>query len=224
MKIDEYTSALSKLSPSILDALRKVVGWVDTVLTKKTRRDFDFQEGQMQDESGFLAAIFGRLSGDEKFAEIKAVEKSLKEGWGVFTGKGNGILQLNYANFAVFKMALKKLLLKQPYGYERSLERPSIKPEILVEQKDNRVYLKFGNEHPLSIANAKDNQGKLLLFLGKPFGERRSISSVLEKMEVQELGAIKYAMKEIQRKLVKRNKRNSIKLGAGENVLWIEIK
>ena len=60
MKIDEYTSALSKLSPSILDALRKVVGWVDTVLAKETRRDFDFQEGQMQDESGFLAAIFGR--------------------------------------------------------------------------------------------------------------------------------------------------------------------
>ena len=224
MKIDENVEILSKLTPSILDALRGVVEWVDTALAKEARRDFEFREGQMQDESGFLGAIFGRLSGDAKLSEIKVVEKSLKGDWGVFTDKGDGILQLNYATFAVFKTALKKSLLKQPYGYERSLERPHVKPEALVEQKDDRVYLRFGDERPIFIANAENNQGKLLLFLGRPLGANRTISSVLQELGVEEPDALRYAMKEVQRKLAKHKKRNLVRLRFAEDTVWIEIK
>lgn len=226
MKMDEYGKVLTQLTPPLLDVLRGVVEWIDKVLTKETRRDFEFREGQMQKESGFYDAVSRRLSSQEKFEEIFAIENSLKGDWGVFLIKGDGILQLNYENYSGFKAAMNKLLLKQPYGYKRSLERPSIKLEILIEQKDDDVYVKFGDERPIPIAKIGDNQGDLLLLLGQPFGVARTIESVAEHLGIKTgvTDTLKNAMREIQRKLAKRQKRKVMRLGFDEDMVWLEVK
>ena len=221
MEKSDYKDALAALPSGVLDGLRRIVEFVDNALTQEHRRDVHFQANKFWDESSFLGSLFGELTSDPTYARAKEVQGLLQDDWQIFFNDGKGVLQLQYDNYATLKMALKDVLRQQPFGYERNLERPAVKPQVKVVSKDGVVYLQFGEERPIRIAGAKNKQGKLLRLLGNPIGASRTIESVSEELD-GDMTTMQNAMKEIQSKLATKQKPRTLRLGFSETAVWIE--
>lgn len=221
MEKKQYQNLLAPLPTGVLDGLRRMVEFVDKALTREHRRDIRLKEDGFWSDSGFDAATFGEVLSDKSCKGAKEVEKALTSDWHVFTNDLKGALHLHHDNYVALKSALKDALREQPFGYERTLERPTIKPQVSVVKKDDTVYVQFGDEKPIRIGDADGNQGKLLRLLGNPFGNSRRTDTVSEELGGDD-ETIKNAMKEIQRKLVARGKPNSLRLVFEGDVVWLE--
>lgn len=222
----EYQNLLAPIPTGVLDGLRKLVEFVDHVLTQEHRKDIRLKEDTFWFDSGFNDTAFGEVMGDQSHKGAKDVQRASKDNWQIFSDDGKGALQLNYENYAAFKSALKEVLPQQPFGYKRVLENPRIKSQVAVVTKDEVVYVQFDDERPIRIADATNNQGKLLRLLGNPIGNSRTVDTVAEELGAQDGSdaQIKYAMKEIQRKLAARGKRGALRLVFDERSVWLEAE
>lgn len=233
MNKEQYKKILFGLTAGVRDALKDVVEWIDGVLSKNRERDFEFREKTLDYETNLDGKIVAESMGETELFGLKKTEKALKTEW-FLTQKDIDVLKLNYKEFQVFKSALKEVLAKQPYGYEKSLKHPPKTTEAEVIEKDGKVFLVFGKEKPIYIAKTEEKQGKLLLLLNEPhFGVGRSIEAVAEAIGAKEkdtylaksanVALVNNTVKEIQRKLAEAGKRNTLHVRFGNNTVRLEI-
>lgn len=234
MNKEQYKKIIFETTAGVRDVLREVVEWIDGVLAKSRERDLELREKTMDDETNLDGKIVAESLGDTELFGLKKIEGALKTEW-FLTPKDVGVLKLNYKEFQTFKSALKEVLEKQPFGYEKLLKHPLKVAEISVLKKEGKVYLTFGREKPIYIAEAEDNQGELLSLLGDPrFGVARSMEVVGEALEVKENSsylkpttikrAITNAVKEIQSKLSQKGKGGILSCHFEGNNVWLETK
>jgi len=117
------------------------------------------------------------------------------------------------------------VLKKQPYGYDKTLGRTPKITEIEVEKKNNKVYVKFDNEHPICIGEEDSNMSKLFLSLNDAIGSYRSFDSIIERLGPRAYeSTIKNAVRELRRKLAEEGKRNVLSFSFKGKTVCMKIK
>jgi len=237
MKKAQYKKILFGTTAGVRNMLKEVVEWVDNALVQNKERNFEFRETIFDEESGFRNKLCLESMGDMELFGAKKIEKKLKTEW-FFTFENLCVLKLNYKEFQVFKSALKEVLVKQPFGYEKSIRSLPKITGISVIEKDGKVFLLFSKdikEKPVYIAKTTEKQGKLLLLLGKPnFRIARSIETVAKKLGTENTSkylslnanktVVSNTIKEIYRKLKNKGKRGVLRFCLEDDKIWLEVE
>jgi hypothetical protein len=230
----QYKNYFNDTSPAVLDMLREVVEWVNRTLKNTGTKDFEFMESVLTDETGFSSSQGVEQMGGVEYSGAKKTANLVKGEWGILVNIGNGVIKLNYDAFKVFRSALVEVLKKQPIGFVKHIQSSTDKISASVILKNEKVYIVFGKKPPIYICEAGRKQGRFLLFLSNPkFGLARSIKDVAEEMEIKQVGnylminknkkVIKNAVREIQRKLAKKEKRGALHCFFDDRNVWLKI-
>ncbi len=232
-----YADELKKFHPDTIDELRTFVAWLDKV-TAESSTGFTIGESEVYDNLHIFWPVFlehpNEITPEQK--EIVEVMRLLKARWGIFLAtEKRKFMKFNARPFLAFKSALALVLKQQPYGYEKTLLPLPQNAKARLIREASKVSIAFGKEKPIYIARENEKQGKLLLLLGYPsFGIGRSIEAVARELGGIETErylaknahtvAIKNAVREVQRKLARKGKRNALGLKLDNNRVWLEVR